>query len=332
MAEPGDGATVAPAERFLKQVARLSDGDRAIVLELQEDGRRSYAAIARKLGIAEKTVRGRVRHLLDQGIIQIAAVTDPRALGYCASALLGLTTDPRHPASEVALSLLRIEAVDYVVVATGRYALFAELFCRDRDALQATIEREVGAISGVTGIESFPYLQLPYQLARFDAARRKRPSETGVRPRPLTETDREIVRALSTDGRTPLQAIADRLSISETQVRNRVNEMVAAGVMNVIAIVNPVSFAYGTVAWVALTIAGGHRAADVAAALADLSHITYVAVCAGRYDIFTEVACTSEAELMRIMDDDIRMIPGIASAEAFIYLHLHYKRLTPIRD
>ena len=324
-------APVSP-ERFLKQVDHLAPGDRAIVVELQEDGRRSFANIARNLGIAEKTVRLRVRHLLDAGIIQIGAVTDPAALGYRAAALLGITTDTAHPASAVALELLKIEAVDYVVVASGRYGLFAELFCRDRQALQAAIEHEVGAIAGITAIESFPYLSLHYQLARFEAAQAKEANETGVRPRALSETDRRIVQALSQDGRAPLQGIADRLGISETQVRNRMHEMVADGVMNVMAIVNPMSMAYGTVAWIALRVAGGHRVGDVAATLADMARITYVAITAGRFDIFAEIACTSDAELMTVMDEDIRMLPGVAAAELSIYQHLHYKRLTPIRD
>ena len=319
-------------ERFLKQVEHLPEADRAIVLQLQEDGRRSYAQIARDLGMAEKTVRQKVRHLLDSGVMQIGAVTNPAALGYEAAAMLGITTDPAVPASAIALELLKIESVDYVVVATGRYGLFAELICRDRAHLQCVIENEVGTISGVAGIETFPYLSLHYQLARFAAAEDKATDERGVRPRTLSETDRRIVQALSLDGRAPLQAIADRLGISETQVRNRVNEMVADGVMNVMAIVNPMSLAYGTVAWAALSIAGGHKVAEVAARLADMGRITYVAITAGRYDILAEVACTSEAELLAVMDDDVRQLPGVATAELFLYQHLHYKRLTPLRD
>ncbi len=321
-----------PAERFLKQVPHVSESDRAIIRLLQEDGRRPFVHIARETGLAEKTVRSRVRHLLDDGIIQIAAVTNPQALGYRSSAMLGITTDPAIPASDIALSLLKIESVDYVVVASGRYTIFAELICRDRETLQATIENAVGRVPGITGIESFRYLQLHYQLARFHAAANKQTDEKGVRPRELTDTDREIIRALSIDGRTPLQTIADALSISESQVRNRVNDMIGSGVMNVIAIVNPMSVEYGTVAWVAIRVAGGARVIDVAGAMASLSRITYVAICAGRFDILAEVACTSEEELLGVLDDDIRMIAGVDVAETSIYQHLHYKRLTPLRN
>ena len=319
------------AGQFLAHVSDLSDTDRAIVLLLQEDGRRAYANIAREIGLAERTVRHRVRDLLDRGVIQITAVTNPVALGYNAAALIGLTTDPAVPASTIALSLVDIEAVDYVVVAAGRYTLFAEVICRDMAALQEIIERQIGPVDGIRTIECFPYLSLHYQLARFDAARRKSPQEAGVRPRQLNETDRQIVRALSDDGRAPLQSIADTLGISETQVRNRVNEMTAAGVMNVIAIVNPISFAYTTMAWVAVRVASGHKVIDVAGALSDLPHITYVTICTGRVDIFAEVACVSPDELRRVLDDDIRQLAGVGEIEVSIYQALHYKRLTPFR-
>ena len=138
--------------------------------------------------------------------------------------------------------------------------------------------------------------------------------------------------ALSDDGRVPFQSVADELGISETQVRNRVHEMTASGVMNVIAIVNPMSFAYTTMAWVAVRVASGHKVIDVASALSNLPHITYVTICTGRVDVFAELACVSPDELRRVLDDDIRQLPGIGSVEVSLYQALHYKRLTPFRD
>ena len=315
---------------FLRQAPALDPADRTIVEHLQEDGRRSFAQIARATGLAERTVRSRMRHLLHSEVIQIAAVTDPRALGYHSSALLGLVLDPAAPASETARKLLSVAVIDYVVVATGRYGLFAEVICHDRRELQEVIENRIGGIGGIRTIESFPYLSLHYQLANFGAARRKSLQEAGVVPRTLTRTDRDIVKALSENGRMPLQAVADRLSISESQVRNRFNAMSADGVVSVIAIVNPMSLGYGTVAWVAVRVGCGVPALDVADGLSSLSHVTYVAICAGRFDIFSEVACRDETELLAIIDHDIRSLDGVMSIEVSIYQHLHYKRLTPI--
>ncbi len=314
---------------FLREAPALDPVDRAIVEHLQEDGRRSFARIARATGLAEKTVRSRVRHLLESEVIQIAAVTDPRALGYHSSALLGLVLEPACPASQTARTLLSVSAIDYVVVATGRYGLFAEVICRDRRQLQDVIENRIGGIGGVRTIESFPYLSLHYQLANFGAARRKSLQDAGVVARTLATTDRDIIKALSENGRMPLQTVADRLGISESQVRNRFNDMAADGVVSVMAIVNPMSLGYGTVAWVAVRVGGGVPARDVADGLSGLSHVTYVAICAGRFDLFSEIACRDEAELLAIIDNDIRPLEGVMSIEVSIYQHLHYKRLTP---
>lgn len=317
---------------YLRLAAPLSEVDRQIVSMLQADGRQSYAQIARDIGIAEKTVRTRVRDLLDDGVIQITAVTDPAVLGYGAAALLGITRDPKVPASQIAEALKQIAAIDYVVIATGRYAIYAEILCRNMSALQQMIDTRIGLIKGIASIEVFPYLSLHYQNAHFAAARSKGDVENGVRPRELDHTDKKIVRALSEDGRAPFQQIADELGVSEAQVRMRVKQLTESHTVEVIALINPMGLEYRSMAWVALRAAPGHRVSDLADALARLPNTTYVAICAGRFDIFTEFICRSERELLEVIDNDVRRWPSVASVETSIYIDLHYKRLTPIRD
>ncbi|MBY0558789.1 Lrp/AsnC family transcriptional regulator [Hyphomicrobium sp.] len=317
---------------YLRLAAPLSDVDRQIVSMLQADGRQSFAQIARDVGIAEKTVGQRVRHLLDEGVIQITALTDPRVLGYGAAALLGLTTDPKVPASRIAEALKKIPAIDYVIIATGRFALYAEILCSGMSKLQETIEANIGPIVGINSIEVFPYLNLHYQNAHFASARSKSEAHEGIRPRELDQTDKNIVRALSRDGRASFQQIADDLNISETQVRTRVKQLTESRILEVIALINPMGFEYRSMALVALRAAPGHRVAELADALACLPNTTYVAICAGRFDIFTEIICRSEHELLEIIDNEVRSWPSVACAEVSIYIDLHYKRLTPIRD
>lgn len=57
----------------------------AIIEQLQEDGRRPYAAIGKAVGLSEAAVRQRVQKLLDQGVMQIVAVTDPLTVGFHAA-------------------------------------------------------------------------------------------------------------------------------------------------------------------------------------------------------------------------------------------------------
>ena len=55
---------------------------RPIIEQLQQDGRRSYATIAKAVGLSEAAVRQRVQRLLEPGVMQIVAVTDPLQLGF----------------------------------------------------------------------------------------------------------------------------------------------------------------------------------------------------------------------------------------------------------
>ncbi|MFT3731791.1 MAG: Lrp/AsnC family transcriptional regulator [Hyphomicrobium sp.] len=317
---------------YLRLVASLDDLDRKIVSLLQSDGRMPFSRIAREVGVTEKTARSRVLDLIEQRVMQITAVTDPSVLGYGTAALLGITTRPNRPASEIAQELQKIPAIDYVVVSTSRYNLFAELLCRDRAALQATIENEVGKVDGIQTIEVMPYLSLHYQLAHFEAAQNKVPDETGVRPREIDAMDVRIIRSLSEDGRKPFLQVAEELGVSEGQVRLRFKHLTDTGTVHVIALINPMGLQYRSMAWIAINVASGHSAMDVADDLARLPNTTYIAICAGRYDILTEFICQSDRELLEVIDRNVRMLPGIARLEISIYSDLYYKRLTPIRD
>ena len=327
-------ASEADAQRdglaLLLQRTPLDELDRRLVEQLQDDGRRSILDLARALGASPKTVRKRVARLIDSHVIQITAVTTPEALGYGAIALVGLELDGTREATAVAADLARLEAADYVVVATGRYAIYVELFCRDRSELGRTVDRRVRTLAGVRSAEVFPYLRLHYQQAQFASARAKTIDTPAVRPVPLEPLDRAIVGELTHDGRRPYLQIARNLGISEAQVRQRVQLIIERGVARIIAIANPLGLGYDTTAWIAIRVEARTAVLEVADRLSALSAITYVAICAGRFDIFAEIACTSNEDLLEILDRDVRTIRGVAQLEIAIYLDLHYKRLLPV--
>jgi Lrp/AsnC family transcriptional regulator for asnA, asnC and gidA len=311
------------------RTAPLDAVDRALIEALQENGRASFRALGRTIGITEKTARRRLLSLIDDGVIVVTAVTNPALLGYRAAAMLGVSLDGTRTASSIATDLARIVAVDYIVVSTGRFSLLVELLCTDRIALLDAIEREVRSIDGVRHAEPFPYLSIYYQQARFAVARAKSPAGEGIRPGDLDALDRCIIRALTLDGRASFQAIAGQLGVSEAVIRQRVRQLLAGGVAQVIAIVNPLGLGYATTAWLAIRVAAGHRLTDLGEALARLPFVTYIAICTGRFDIYAEVVCRSEGELLALLDDEIRMLPGLADVEVAIALELHYKHVVP---
>jgi len=137
---------------------RLDERSKRIIEQLQQDGRRSYAAIARAVGLSEAATRLRVQRLLDEGVVQIVAVTRAEAIGFRRQALLGVRVE--GDVRTVAAKLGAVPEAEYVVVCAGQYDLLVELVCEDDEHLIRVINDGVRAIPGVRSTETFVYLRL----------------------------------------------------------------------------------------------------------------------------------------------------------------------------
>ncbi len=136
---------------------QLDDVSLAIIGQLQQDGRRSYAAIGKVVGLSEAAVRQRVQRLVDSGVMQIvAAVIDPLQLGCARAAMLGIRVS--GPTAPVADALVEMDEVIYVVVTAGSIDIVAEVVAKS-DADLLTISDQIRRIQGVQSTESFVYLQ-----------------------------------------------------------------------------------------------------------------------------------------------------------------------------
>lgn len=142
--------------------ALLDDVSKSIVEELQQDGRKSYAAIGREVGLSEAAVRQRVQRLIDEGIVQIVAVTDPLQLGFRREAMIGITVD--GDMEPVADKLAEMSEVTYCVMTAGSFDVIVEVLCEDDDHQLDVINKRIRAIPGVRGTESFVYLRLRKQI------------------------------------------------------------------------------------------------------------------------------------------------------------------------
>ena len=136
------------------------DISKQIIEQLQEDGRRSYAAIGKAIGLSEAAVRQRVQRLQDSGVMQIVAVTDPLTLGFHRQAMVAIKTD--GDLEKVADQLAEMDEIDYVVISAGSFDVLAEVVCEDDDHLLEILSR-VRAVPSVTSTETFVYLKLRKQ-------------------------------------------------------------------------------------------------------------------------------------------------------------------------
>jgi Lrp/AsnC family transcriptional regulator for asnA, asnC and gidA len=142
--------------------AVLDDVSKAIIEQLQDDGRRPYATIAKAVGLSEAAVRQRVQRLIESGVMQIVAVTDPLQVGFTRAAMIGVRVDGDIEA--VAEAMATLTEVDYLVITAGGYDILAEVVCEDDDHLLEVVNRHVRAIPGVRQTETFVYLKLRKQI------------------------------------------------------------------------------------------------------------------------------------------------------------------------
>ena len=138
----------------------LDETSKHIVEQLQADGRRSYAAIGKAVGLSEAAVRQRVQRLQDAGVMQIVAVTDPLTLGFRRQAMIAVKSN--GDLTTVADELAELEEVDYIVITAGSFDLLLEVVCEDDNHLLDILSR-VRSFPSVTSTETFVYLKLRKQ-------------------------------------------------------------------------------------------------------------------------------------------------------------------------
>ena len=148
--------------RVRKAAMVLDEVSKAIIEQLQQDGRRSYASIGKSVGLSEAAVRQRVQRLSDAGIMQIVAVTDPLQLGFGRQAMVGVNVE--GSVEPVAEKLSEMAEVIYVVITAGSYDILCEVVSMGDEQLLDLVTRRIRAVPGVRSTETFMYLKLAKQI------------------------------------------------------------------------------------------------------------------------------------------------------------------------
>lgn len=147
--------------------AELDDVNRAIIAQLQDDGRQPYATIGKAVGLSEAAVRQRVARMVDTGVMQIVAVTDPAQVGFERQAMVAINVSGDLEA--VAQRLAEITEVVYIVIIAGGYDLLAEVVVTDDEHLLHLVNNQIRSIPAVTRTETFLYLKLAKQTYDWGA-------------------------------------------------------------------------------------------------------------------------------------------------------------------
>jgi Lrp/AsnC family transcriptional regulator for asnA, asnC and gidA len=134
----------------------------------------------------------------------------------------------------------------------------------------------------------------------------------------LDAIDRRILAFLEEDGRMPASQIARRLDgVSERSIRYRIGRLRRSGVLRVSAILNPLALGYTTIGDVLIEVTPGCLQ-DVAAQLVELDQVSYVAGTVGDGDLNVQVYARDNEELVRLVNEEIGAIPGVARVRTLI--------------
>jgi Lrp/AsnC family transcriptional regulator for asnA, asnC and gidA len=136
----------------------------------------------------------------------------------------------------------------------------------------------------------------------------------------LDDTAKRIIEALQEDGRRSYASIAGSVGLSEAAVRQRVARLTEAGIMQIVAVTNPLTLGFRRQALIGLRADGDLR--KIADEIAGIAEVDYVVITAGSFDIICEVVCEDDEHLLKVLNDQVRVVEGVRDTETLVYLQL----------
>jgi Lrp/AsnC family transcriptional regulator for asnA, asnC and gidA len=136
----------------------------------------------------------------------------------------------------------------------------------------------------------------------------------------LDQADRRIIEMLQVDGRRAYGSIAEEVGLSETAVRRRVQRLRDTGAVEIVAVTDPLQLGFNREAMLGVRVQGDARV--VANEIASIDEAVYVVMTAGSFDLLVELICEDDDDLVHVLNDRIRAVPGVTEVETFVYLKL----------
>jgi len=143
---------------------------------------------------------------------------------------------------------------------------------------------------------------------------------------PLDDVSKSIIEQLQQDGRRAYATIAQAVGLSEAAVRQRVQRLVKAGVIQIVAVSDPLQLGFTRQAMIGIRCEGDVD--SVAEQVEKMPEVDYVVVTAGSFDLLVEAVCEDDDHLLELLNTRIRGIAAVRSTETFVYLKLRKQTYT----
>lgn len=119
---------------------------------------------------------------------------------------------------------------------------------------------------------------------------------------PSDELNQQIIRLLQEDGRLPFKDIANKLSVSEGTIRNRVQWMKEAGMLKIAALADPRAIRYKTDAMIGVKVSNLSSPREVAERLSVFDDVVYIVWVSGRFDLLVEVVFETRKDFQTFLE------------------------------
>jgi DNA-binding Lrp family transcriptional regulator len=307
--------------------------DLMILKELEADGRQSVSDLSKKLGISRPYAGKKLQRLLARQLTRIATFTNPFALGYQTSAIMGIQVSPKEVHS-TADKLRALTNVHMVTIVAGRYDILIMIFLQRPGDLPVFLQRELGTIPSITSVEtnivvetrkvSFSYLESSLLGAEMgQQAENTTAIHEGVQDIQinLDELDLLLLRELETDGRQPVSDLARKLGTNRAHATVRLQKLLDNQVARIVAFNDPLVLGHSTFAAIGIKVSP-HEIRAAADKLSALKDAYWVALVAGTYDIIIWTMFPAPMDLSRFLGQKLGSVSGITSVEIMIGLEL----------
>lgn len=137
----------------------------------------------------------------------------------------------------------------------------------------------------------------------------------------IDDIDLQIIKILNKDGRIPFAQIAKQLEVSTGMIRQRYQRLVRDGVLQIVAITNPLLLGYTTMANIGVKV-DVNRLEEIAEQIASFEEVVYLVLLTGSYDLHIEVVCRDKDHLLNFLTEKLHSVDGIRDTETFIYLRI----------
>ena len=137
-------------------------------------------------------------------------------------------------------------------------------------------------------------------------------------PIALDEQSLKLIDLLKANGRASFTELGKKVGLSEAATRQRVQKLIASGVISIQANVDATKLGITREALVAISSSGD--VSKITHQLQQIDAVKNISLTAGGFDLLVEIQCLNDQELVQVINDDIRSIPGVSTTQTFLYL------------